>query len=53
MIMEFHFVTERPDIYINGIGLFHHWWLHIKLAYAKLMLKLCEQINEYYDGKKM
>lgn len=40
MMIEFQIENMRPDICVSGIGLFHHWWLHIKLAYYRLMLKM-------------
>lgn len=45
MILEIQIVNERPDIYINGVGLFHHLWLHVKLAYYKRMLKMFDEMN--------
>lgn len=32
MILELHFENKRPDIYVGGVGLFHHLWLDIQLA---------------------
>lgn len=48
MILEFHFEKKRPDIHVGGVGLFHHLWLLIKLAYYKCMLKLFDNANEHY-----
>lgn len=43
MIIELR--TERPDIYVGGVGLFHHLWLHVILAYYKCMQKMFDQMN--------
>lgn len=44
MIIEIHLETKFPDIYINGVGVFHHWWLHIKYAYYVIMASISERI---------
>lgn len=44
MIIEIQFETKFPDIYINGVGVFHHWWLHIKYAYSVMMVKILDRI---------
>ena len=48
MILEFHFEKKRPDIYVGGVGLFDHLWLHLKLVYCKCMLKLFDNFNDHY-----
>lgn len=49
MIIEIHLETKFPDIYINGVGVFHHWWLHIKYAYSVLMVKIYDSIAQYLE----
>lgn len=44
MIIEIHLETNFPDIYINGVGVFHHWWLHLKYAYSVMMVKIYDRI---------
>lgn len=58
MIIEIHLETKFPDIYINGVGLFRHWWHHIKYAYYVLMIRISEDIiqsfeEEDVDGKEL
>lgn len=49
MIIEFHFETKFPDIYIGNVGLFRHWWHHIKYAYYEMMIRISDYIIRSFE----
>lgn len=49
MIIELHIETKFPDIYLGGVGLFQHWWHHIKYAYCMLMAKISGYIVRSFE----
>ena len=52
MILEIQILNERPDIYINGVGLFHYLWLNIQLAYYNRILEMLDEMDETDNGEK-